>query len=124
MIHFDTNVLVAASNRDRALESRLEGWLGAGETFATSAIAWSEFLCGPILDGQIQATRELIESRVVPFDTAEAVLAADLFNRTGRSRGRRMDCLIAATAICAGAAFATENRRDFQPYVAAGLRLL
>jgi predicted nucleic acid-binding protein len=35
-----------------------------------------------------------------------------------------MDCLIAATAICAGASLATENRRDFQPYVAAGLRLL
>jgi predicted nucleic acid-binding protein len=124
MIHFDTNVLVAASNRDRALESRLEGWLGAGETFATSAIAWSEFLSGPILAGQIRATRELIESRIVPFGTAEAALAADLFNRAGRRRGKRIDCLIAACAVCANASLATENRRDFQPYVAAGLRLV
>ncbi len=124
MIHFDTNVLVAASNRDRAFESRLEGWLGAGETFAASAIAWSEFLSGPILAAQIQATRELIESRVVPFGSAEAVLAADLFNRTGRSRGRRMDCMVAATAICAKAALATENRKDFSRFVNEGLRLL
>jgi predicted nucleic acid-binding protein len=46
-----------------------------------------------------------------------------LFNQTGRRRGSRFDCLIAATAIAADADFATENQKDFAPFVAHGLKL-
>jgi predicted nucleic acid-binding protein len=66
----------------------------------------------------------VIGSRVVPFDRATAAAAADLFNRTGRRRGSRFDCLIAASAILGGAEFATENTGDFAPFVAHGLKLL
>jgi predicted nucleic acid-binding protein len=37
--------------------------------------------------------------------------------------GSQFDCLIAATAILAQAEFATENRSDFTPFVAHGLKL-
>ena len=53
----------------------------------------------------------------------EAVLAADLFNKTGRRRGSRFDCLIAATAILAQAEIATVNQSDFSAFTAHGLKL-
>ena len=57
------------------------------------------------------------------YDKATAVLAAALFNKTGRRRGSRFDCLIGAAAIQAQAEFATENLSDFTPFVPHGLKL-
>ncbi len=78
---------------------------------------------GPVQPQEILLVESIIESRVMPFDKATAVLAAGLFNQTGRRRGSRFDCLIAATAILMQAEFATENRGDFAPFVAHGLKL-
>jgi predicted nucleic acid-binding protein len=50
-------------------------------------------------------------------------IAAELFNKTGRRRGTRFDCLIAATAIIAQAEVATVNQSDFNVFVAYGLKL-
>lgn len=72
---------------------------------------------------EILLVESIIELRVVPFDKETAIQAAGLFNQTGRRRGSRFDCLIAATAILAEAEFATANRGDFTPFVAHGLRL-
>ncbi len=72
-----------------------------GKTMAASAIAWTEFLNGPVTPAEISQVKAVLQSRIVPFAQTEAVLAADLFNRTGRRRGSRFDCLIAATAILA-----------------------
>jgi predicted nucleic acid-binding protein len=47
-----------------------------------------------------------------------------LFNQTGRRRGSRFDCLIAATAVLAQADFATQNRSDFAPFISHGLKLV
>jgi predicted nucleic acid-binding protein len=46
-----------------------------------------------------------------------------LFNKTGRRRGSRFDCLIAATAILDQAEVATVNETDFKVFVPHGLKL-
>ena len=123
MIHLDTNILIGFVHGKTSIEEVLRNWLQRGETFAVSTVAWSEFLAGPLDDRRMGMVRLLIEDRIVSFGREEAELAAQLFNQAGRKRNSQPDCFIAATAICAGASLATENRRDFQPYVAAGLRL-
>ena len=88
-----------------------------------SAVVWGEFLCGPV-----DATTESLARRVVrrhaPFGTEEAAAAARLFNETGRRRGSFADCMVAATALVAGAALATSDRRDFEGFAEGGLELV
>ncbi len=90
---------------------------------AASAIAWTEFLNGPATPLAVSRAEAVLESRIIPFRQAEAVLAAELFNKTGRRRGSRFDCLIAATAIVAQAEIATVNESDFKVFVPHGLKL-
>jgi predicted nucleic acid-binding protein len=124
MIHLDANYLIRSADLASKEARHMRQWLIRGETLAASSIAWAEFLNGPVDQSEVRYATHLIQGRVVPFTRADAEMAANIFNASGRRRGSRPDCFIAATAICAGASFATENRRDFQPYVAAGLRLL
>lgn len=122
MIHLDTNYLIGLGVVGSPQAQRVDQWLAAGEALAASALAWTEFLNGPVQPQEIALVESVIEARVVPFDKATALLAAELFNKTGRRRGSRFDCLIAATAILAQAEFATENRGDFTSFVAHGLK--
>jgi len=52
------------------------------------------------------------------------VLAAILFNQTGRRSRTLADCMIAAVAIRCNAKLATINASDFQAFVQHGLILL
>src|SRR5205814_5202010 len=83
----------------------------------------TEFLNGPVTPLEVSRADAVLQSRVVPFGQPEAVLAADLFNKTGRRRGSRFDCLIAATAILAQAEVATVNQSDFNVFAPHGLKL-
>lgn len=123
MIHLDTNYLIETVTVSASLRARVNAWLQGGEELAVSAVAWSEFMSGPATDLQIQTARIIVKNRIVPFGQPEAELAAELFNLCGRKRGSQPDCFIAASAIRAGAFLATENRRDFTPFVSSGLRL-
>ncbi len=89
MIHLDTNFLIGVANRHLPVESALVEWLQKGERFAASAVAWAEFLSGPVKPAHIQEMKVLIESRVVSFGRVEAEKASQLFNLTGRRRGSR-----------------------------------
>ena len=86
------------------------------------AIAWTEFLCGPLNSAEAMLAARIIEKRL-PFGSDEAGIAATLFNRSGRRRGSLVDCMIAATAICAEAPLATANLTDFRRFKVDGLRL-
>lgn len=123
MIHLDTNYLIGLAVAGSPEAQQVDLWLAAGETLAASAIAWTEFLNGPVTPSEIKQVKAVLQSRIVPFAEREAVLAADLFNRTGRRRGSRFDCLIAATAILSPAGVATVNESDFRVFVPFGLKL-
>jgi predicted nucleic acid-binding protein len=123
MIHLDTNYLIGLVTSPFPLKPQVLSWFNAGETLAISAIAWSEFLNGPVTSRQITDGFGMIEGRIRAFDVREAEMAANLFNLTGRKRATQTDCFIAATAICAGASIATLNRKDFARFVQAGMRL-
>lgn len=123
MIHLDTNYLIGLAVRGSTTAQDVDTWLAQGEQLATSAIAWTEFLNGPVMSIEISRAEAVLESRILSFGRTDAFLAAQLFNSTGRRRGSRFDCLIAATAIGEKASLATANRSDFQVFVPHGLAL-
>lgn len=123
MIHLDTNYLIGLLIQGSPQALDVDGWLAAGEALAASAIAWSEFLNGPVTPLEASRVESVLQSRILAFGRTEAVLAAELFNQTGRRRGSRFDCLIAATAILSKAEMATANQSDFKTFVPHGLRL-
>ena len=123
MIHLDTNYLIGLAVAGSPEARHVDQWLAAGESIAASALAWTEFLNGPVQPQDIALVEFVIGSRILPFDKATAVLAAELFNKTGRRRGSRFDCLIAATAILSQAEVATVNESDFRVFVSHGLKL-
>jgi predicted nucleic acid-binding protein len=120
VIHLDTSFLIRALVPGSPEDSRLRAWLGAGETVCMSAIAWAEFLCGPIEAAVEELATEVIAHRRA-FSEHHASKAARLFNESGRRRGTLIDCMIAATALEDGAAIATANAADFRRFESAGL---
>ena len=123
MIHLDTNYLIGLAVPGSNPAADVDQWLASGETLASSALAWTEFLNGPVTADEIALVESVIEERIIPFEKSMAIRAADLFNQSGRRRGSRFDCLIAATAIASNAELATENKSDFAPFVPCGLKL-
>lgn len=96
--------------------------MAAGESVQISAIAWAEFLCGPLPVGLDEIVRDLVRE-VAPVGAAHAELAAALFVAGGRRKSSLQDCVIAACAIESGAALATANLQDFKRFVPLGLIL-
>lgn len=121
-IHLDTSFLVRALDPSSPESSSLLDWLAARRPIAVSALAWSEFLCGPLKDDDARLARVLVQ-RHFPVGIEEASEAARLFNHGGRRRHSLPDCVIAATAILAGAALATSNPGEFERFIRAGLVL-
>jgi predicted nucleic acid-binding protein len=123
MIHLDANYLILGSIGGTPQARDLHRWLTAGEATAASAVAWMEFVTGPVSPATVEAMRQMIEGRICPIGEDEAELAAQLFNAAGRKRALRYDCLIAATAIQAKAHLATSNTSDYQLFTRHGLVL-
>lgn len=120
MIHFDTNFLIQTTIAGSPAHLQFREWASTPETFGVSSVAWAEFLCGP-LDAAAEGIARQIFSNPEPFIHADAVLAANLFNLTGRRSRTLADCMIAAVAIRCSAKLATINSVDFQPLIQHGL---
>jgi predicted nucleic acid-binding protein len=121
-VHLDTCFLICALTPGSAEDKALRGWLGRRVPVAISAIAWAEFLCGPLTAPDLATARTLAGSPL-PFGEPHADVAARLFNQGGRRRGSFVDCLIAAAAITDRATLATSNPEDFRGFVGSGLEI-
>ena len=124
VICLDTSYLVRGLIAATPEADCLIRWIKKGEVLVASSIAWYEFECGPIDDAGLKLARTLLTGGILPFDETQAATAARLFNAAGRLRRFRVDAIVAAAAIAAGASLATGNRRDFLPFVRHGLKLI
>lgn len=120
MIHLDTSFLIRGLVAGSREDARLRVWLSDGEPLGISAIAWSEFLCGPVRSEAVELASRIVAAPV-PFTAESSHLAARLFNLGGRRRGSFVDCMVAAVAVGAEASLATANPGDFARFSAAGL---
>jgi predicted nucleic acid-binding protein len=124
MICLDANYLIGGVSKDRPESSQLLAWSDEGETFCTPSPAWYEFLCGPVSGSQIAVMLAFLTGGIIAFEETQATVAARLFNAVNRPRRLRVDAMIAATAITAGAGLATLNTTDFELFVPHGLELV
>lgn len=123
MIQLDTSFLIHALIRHSPEDALLRRWLRDRTPLAVSAIAWTEFLCGPLRPREVELAAQIV-GEVLPFRLDEAAVAAELFNGSGRRRGTLVDCLLAASAISRDAALATSNPADFFRLEARGLKVV
>lgn len=121
--HLDTSFLINALVAGTREDHQLRRWIQRGLVVSMSSVGWAEFLCGPVSEEDRQRARRVVGA-LLPLAELEATRAAELFNAGGRKRGTLPDCLIAATALLAGAALATSNSRDFRRFERAGLKLV
>jgi predicted nucleic acid-binding protein len=114
-VHLDTSFAIRALVPGSRADRMLREWIATDEELVMSAVAWAEFLCGPLEADDLRILARVI-GEAVPFTSAHAARAADLFNQTGRRRGSFIDCIVAATALNAGAPLATANHTDFRRF--------
>ncbi len=122
LLHLDANFLVEVAAGQAAPARQIERWLREYRAIHVSAIAWSEFLCGPLLPWELENAQTVVGA-VEQFTEDYAMLAAELFNLTGRRSRSHVDCMIAAHAIRREAVLATRNVQDFRPFTKFGLSL-
>ncbi len=114
MIHLDTSVLLDALTGPRRSAPGLRRCIEAGERVTFSTLVLYEWLRGPRRPPELAAQETLFPREAgVAFGPREAALAAELFGRVRRPRGREVDLAIAACAISHDARFWTLNPRDF-----------
>jgi predicted nucleic acid-binding protein len=123
LTHLDTSFLIKALVPGTREDRRLRRWIRQGGMIALSSIGWAEFLCGPVSEVDRQRARKVVGVPLA-LTEMEAERAAELFNVGGRRRGSLADCLIAATALKAGASLATSNAGDFKPFEGEGLKVV
>ena len=123
MIHLDTSFLIHVLVPSSRAGQRLRKWLRSGDDLAMSSVAWTEFLCGPVGDHEIETVPAMLHE-IVAYTAVDSEIAAQLFNLGRRRRGMLVDCMIAAVAIRAGAALATTNPKDFERFAPQGLTIV
>ncbi len=122
MIHLDTSFLIRALHTESPEDRKLRGWIDEGTPLTMSTVAWTEFLCGPLTESELNLASAIVGPRR-EFTSEHAASAARLFNQSGRRRGSLVDCMIAAAALEEGAALATANAGDFLRLQPAGVTI-
>jgi predicted nucleic acid-binding protein len=122
VVELDSNFLIDALRPGAGPSAALHRWVRIGARIQISAIAWSEYLCGPLEPTVMPLARKLV-NRVEPFTEEDAELSSELFIQTGRRSRSHVDCMIAAHAIRRSAVLATLNKRDFRWFEKFNLQL-
>jgi predicted nucleic acid-binding protein len=122
VIDLDANFLVDVFRRGTSSARSLDRWVSRGESINISSVAWAEFLCGPVESRNAIDARGLL-NRIEPLTDPDAVLAAKLFDATGRRVRSLSDCMIAAVAIRRSARVATLDPADFARFKNFGLKV-
>jgi predicted nucleic acid-binding protein len=120
----DTDTLSELSRGNPIVKARAVAYLAEFGRLTITAITVFERLrgyraalrAGKPFERQLQAFEALVANCVVlPFDQDAAVVAADIWAASARSRRRQLgDILIAAVAVSRQIPLATRNKRDFQ----------
>ena len=115
MIVVDTSALIDALTGPRRSLPRILEFIESGERLILPTVVLYEWLRGPRLPEELHVCEELFpQDQAVVFGATEAYVAANLYRKVRRPRGREIDLTIAATAILRDAALWTLNRDDFR----------
>jgi predicted nucleic acid-binding protein len=114
MIHLDTSILVDALTGSRRSAPSLRAAIARGDRVVVSTLVLYEWRRGPRVRSELEAQEALWPSaEAVSFDAAASLLAAALYAKVARPRGREIDLAIAACALAQDAALWTLNRGHF-----------
>jgi predicted nucleic acid-binding protein len=114
VIHLDTSVVIDALTGPRRSMPALRRVVADGIRLGISALALYEWRRGPRSEAELAIEGALLGPEVVAgFGEPEAQLAAHLYRRVKRPRGRELDLAIAACAISRRAHLWTLNPSDF-----------
>jgi predicted nucleic acid-binding protein len=115
MIHLDSSVLVDALTGPKRSAPRLRQLIHNSERMHFSSFVLFEWRRGPRTPEEIADQEALFPaSHSVPFGSAEALVAADVYRKIKHPRGREIDIAIAACAITQDAQLWTLNPADFK----------
>jgi predicted nucleic acid-binding protein len=114
VILLDTSVVIDALTGPRRSAAALRRAIAGAERILLPALVLYEWLRGPRLPQELAAQEALFpRESAVPFASQEAALAAGLYGRLRKARGREIDLAIAACAIARNAKLWTLNTEDF-----------
>jgi predicted nucleic acid-binding protein len=122
VILIDTSALIDSLAGPKRSAGALRGFIEEGQRVLLPSLALYEWLRGPRLPEELAAQEALFPRQAaLVFGPREAAVAAELYAKVSRPRGREIDLAIAACAIARDAALWTLNVADFRDIP--GLRL-
>jgi predicted nucleic acid-binding protein len=114
VIHLDTSVLIDALTGSRRSLPALRAIVADGIRLGVSSLVLYEWRRGPRIDEELALEAVLVgPDAVTGFGDLEARVAAEVYRRVRRPRGRELDIAIAACALTQDATLWTLNHDDF-----------
>ena len=113
----DTNILISIRDDDQAIMSR---YATLQMRPVMSVVSRIELENGVARDpaeapARLAALETMLDDiPMLPFDSREAIRYRKILEVTGYARGKTLDRMIAATALCCDATIVTANVRDFR----------
>jgi predicted nucleic acid-binding protein len=115
VIHLDTSIQIDALTGPRRSLPDVRRVVADGIRLGASSLVLYEWRRGPRVQAELAMEAVLLgPDTIVNFAENEARLAAELYRKVKRPRGRELDIAIAACALSRSAQFWTLNPKDFQ----------